>query len=122
MLPVLIEKCDIPPLLQSRLYANFRDSFDAGMKKLLAVFEQEGESAAQFEADTTKSVEAPCSTALSALPLADFRRRITNRMSRGEVGVIWFDVLGKKMDDDMANHPLPECVIELLVRARIAIR
>ena len=32
-----------------------------------------------------------------------------------KVGVIGRHVLGKKMDDDMANHPLPECVIELLV-------
>jgi hypothetical protein len=118
VLSALIEKCDIPPLLLHRLYADFRNSFEVGMKKLLAVFEQEGESTAQLVGTQASLTSAPCSAALSALPLAEFRRRITKRMNRSEVGIVWFDVFGKKMDDDMAHHPLPDCVIELLDRAK----
>jgi hypothetical protein len=118
VLPVLIEDCDIPPLLRSRLNADFRGDFEAGISKLLAVLEQEGESAVQVTTGPPRTTAAPCSTALSALPLADLRRRITKRMDRGEVGAIWYDVFGKKMDDDMASRPLVDCVIELLDRSK----
>jgi hypothetical protein len=46
VLPVLIEDCELPTLLKDRVYADFRDDFNTGLQKLLAVFEQEGESAA----------------------------------------------------------------------------
>jgi hypothetical protein len=118
VLPVLIDDCELPPLLKSRLYADFRTDFSAGLKKLLAVLTQESESASQAAPGPAPTSPTPCSAALSALPLADLRRRMTKRMSRTEVGVIWYDVIGKKMDDDMANRPLVDCVIELLDRAK----
>jgi hypothetical protein len=123
VLPVLIEECEIPPLLRSRLYADFRQSFEVGIGSLLRVLEQEGESAKDVARRTgpvlgRKSMAPPCSATLSQLPLADLRRRITKRMDRVEVGAIWYDAFGKKMDDDMANRPLVDCVIELLDRAK----
>jgi hypothetical protein len=118
VLPVLLEDCDVPPLLRSRLYADFRTDFAAGLKKLLAVLTQESESANQATPGSGTVSATPCTTTLSALPLADLRRRITKRMSRSEVGVIWYDFVGRKMDDDMANRPLVDCVIELIDRAK----
>lgn len=35
-------------------------------------------------------------------------------MSRSELGVVWWTVVGKRMDDDMAGRPLTDCVIALL--------
>jgi hypothetical protein len=118
VLPVLIENCDIPVLLRSRLYADFRTNFEQGLHSLLAVFEQEEKTAAQVSTGPTQIPAAPCSSSLSNLSLADLRRRMTKRMSRSEVGVIWFDVLGSKMENDMAGRPLVECVIDLLDQAR----
>jgi hypothetical protein len=35
ILPILIEDCEIPPLLSSIKYADFRKSFDSGIQELL---------------------------------------------------------------------------------------
>ncbi len=118
VLPVLIEPCDIPPLLRSRLYADFTGDFDLGLKKLLAVFEQESEPPAEVTAAATRSFAPPCSDVLAALRLADLRRRMTARMSRPDVAALWFDLFTKSLDDDMPNRPVGDCVIELIVRSQ----
>jgi hypothetical protein len=38
ILPVLIEDCEIPPLLTGRIHADFRGDFEIGLNSLLAVF------------------------------------------------------------------------------------
>ena len=87
VLPVLIEDCELPSLLKDRVYADFRRDFNAGLQKLLALFEQEGESAANVAQEVAINA-APCSQKLSGITLADLRRRITTRMDRSEVGVV----------------------------------
>jgi TIR domain len=114
VLPVLIEDCELPTLLKDRVYADFRHDFNAGLQKLLAVFEQEGESAANA-APEVPTKAAPCSQKLSAISLADLRRRMTKRMDRGDVGALWFAVLETVMENDMAGRQLSECVISLLI-------
>jgi len=37
ILPIVIDDCRIPLLLRDKLYADFREDFDTGFKKLLAV-------------------------------------------------------------------------------------
>lgn len=118
VLPVLIEPCDLPPLLRDRLYADFTTGFDAGMKKLLAVFEQENEPPADVTAAATRSFAPSCTETLAALRLADLRRRMTARMSRSDVADIWFDLFTKSLDDDMPTRPVGDCVIELIVRSQ----
>jgi hypothetical protein len=117
VLPVLIEDCELPQLLKDRVYADFRRDFNAGLRKLLAVFEQEGESAANV-APGVASTAGRCSEKLAAITLADLRRRITTRMGRTEVGALWFAVSETEMENDMAGRQLSECVIALLVRAK----
>jgi TIR domain len=117
VLPVLIEDCELPSLLRDRVYADFRSDFNAGLLKLLAVFEQEGESTE----DVAPKVAAPgalCSKKLSAITLADLRRRITRRMDRDEVSALWFAVLETRMENDMVGRQLSECVISLLDKAK----
>jgi hypothetical protein len=38
VIPVLIEDCNIPPLLQHKRYVDFRNSYDQGIQQLLEVF------------------------------------------------------------------------------------
>lgn len=118
VLPVLIEDCEMPVLLRSKLYADFRTSFEKGLQSLLAVFEHEETTTADVSKVTRQTRQTPCETSLSTLSLADLRRRMTKRMNRSEVGVLWFDVLGTKMENDMVGRPLAECVIELLDQSR----
>jgi hypothetical protein len=116
VLPVLMETCEIPALLSNRCYADFRSDFESGLKKLLAVLSQEDESAT-LETQNRSSAVAPLEP-LPAVQLANLRRRIVKCMDRAEVGVIWYDMFERKMEDDMAARPLVECVIELLDRAK----
>lgn len=51
-----------------------------------------------------------------ALSPALLRERITDGLSRSEVGVLWYDVLGGQMDDEMPGRSQSDCVIELLAR------
>lgn len=119
VLPALIDDCEIPILLRDRIYADFRQDFDAGLKALLRVFAQEAETAQTSEpAHRAAFAASSCRTTLAILKLAELRQRMTTRLSRGEVGTIWFDVLEAGMDDDMQNRTLAECVVELLLRAR----
>lgn len=38
ILPVVIEDCDIPPLLSDKVYADFRKGYSSGLNKLLDAF------------------------------------------------------------------------------------
>jgi hypothetical protein len=119
ILPALIDDCNIPILLEDRIYADFRTSFDDGINSLLRVFEQETLSAQSSEPVHQAAFAASnCKSKLATLKLADLRRRMSKRMSRDEVGVVWFDVFNTQMDDDMRGRTLVECVIELLDRCQ----
>jgi hypothetical protein len=45
LLPVLVEDCDIPPLLGHRRFADFRESYEAGLEELLGVFGRDTKAA-----------------------------------------------------------------------------
>src|SRR6516162_2150465 len=86
VLPVLIEDCELPSLLKDRVYADFRRDFNAGLQKLRALFEQEGESAANVAQEVAINA-APCSQKLSGITLADLRRHNNTRIDPCQVRV-----------------------------------
>jgi hypothetical protein len=45
LIPVLIQNCDVPPLLSHRRFADFRESYEAGFEELLEVFGRDSKSA-----------------------------------------------------------------------------
>ncbi len=79
VLPVLIEDCELPTLLKDRVYADFRHDFNTGLQKLLAVFGQEGESAANAapEVATKEASEFKDRTLLTT-----YLNRISSRFDR----------------------------------------
>jgi hypothetical protein len=120
VLPVVIDNCEIPPLLKDRKFADFRCDFAAGLQSLLRVFNQESATVPPLPSDAADRAGAHdhCPERLSGLKLAELRRRITKRMNRTEISTIWFDVFEARMDDDMKHSTLVECVIELIDRAK----
>lgn len=48
---------------------------------------------------------------------AKLREPITQGLTRSEVGVLWLELLGGSMDEEMPGRSQPDCVIELLARA-----
>lgn len=49
-------------------------------------------------------------------PPTDLRFRMTEKLTRTEVGAIWFDLFGTNMDEDMSGRAKSDCVIEMLSR------
>jgi TIR domain len=45
LLPVLVEDCDVPPLLNHRRFADFRENYEAGLEELLEVFGRDRKAA-----------------------------------------------------------------------------
>jgi hypothetical protein len=79
---------------------------------------KEGQSTADVTPEATAKAAAPCFKQLSAITLGDLRRRISKRMDRSEVAVLWFAILETRMEDDMAGRELSDCVISLLDKAK----
>jgi hypothetical protein len=115
VLPVLLENCEMPMLLRDRLYADFRANFNVGLQALVAAFEHEGESAVNV---------APLGPTTASTSLTPGRLRenlqglLSDRMTRAEVGRLWYAVLQTGMDDEMGHRPKSDCAIELLVQAK----
>lgn len=57
-----------------------------------------------------------CPDILAAIPRAELRRRICGHLSRKQVSVLWYDVLQSRMDDEVPEQPIANCVMELLLR------
>lgn len=117
VLPVLIEDVDIPPLFRDRLYADFRSSYKDGLDALIKAFRQEDLVPLVTEPAPLAPSVSPCVALLDSLTKADLRRRIRRKLSRGEVGVIWYDTLFSDMDNDLPGSNIDKCIIELIERA-----
>jgi len=135
ILPVLIEECELPPLLRDRVYADFRQNYQTGIEKLAEVIKWAtgttlsitgrgigaGQSDFETVADVVESAapqEMDCLTHLSRLELGELRKRMTKKMERSEVAAVWFDTLETNMDNDMVGRTLAECVFYLIDRAK----
>jgi TIR domain len=116
VLPVLLEDCELPMLLRDRLYADFRADFNVGLQALLAALEHEGESAVDV-APSEPTIAAPASITPARLR-ENLQGLLSDRMSRTEVGRLWYAVLEARMDDEMGQRPKSDCVIELLEQAK----
>lgn len=128
VLPVRIDDCEIPPLLEPRVFADFRDDYDAGLAQLLTALDNEArtgsevvakEDAEQPATRASAPVASKCMGKLAQVSLGDLRRRMCDRLERSEVGDVWFDTFGgDQMDDAYPDRPKSECVRGLIDRAR----
>ena len=133
VLPVLIDDCEIPPLLRDRVYADFRSDYDAGLAALLGVLEQESESAATLSQPEPRGASLSARARIAPAPqpagtgaeeiianleLAELRRRISRRLERHEIAAIWYDTLEQSMEEDMVGRTQLDCVVSLLDRAK----
>jgi hypothetical protein len=116
VLPVLLEDCELPMLLRDRLYADFRTDFNAGLQALVAALEQEGELAIDVASLGPATSVAP---PLSPDRLREnLQRLLSDRMTRAEIGRLWYAVLETGMDDEMGQRQKSDYVIELLLQAK----
>jgi len=121
VLPVVIEECEVPALLKAKLYADFRREFDSGLKSLLDILLRESVSAARAseeELPEGTGDESSCYYTLIELSLAELRKRMSKRLSRTEVGTLWFDLFEESIEDAIPGREKVECVIGLIEKCR----
>jgi hypothetical protein len=118
ILPARIDDTALPPLLRDRIYADFRRDYRLGLNSLLQVLLQEYNTAASTYGKVIQPGNSGAAVHLSNIKLADLRRLIVRRLSREEVGVLWYGILSSSMDDDMAGRDKQSCVVELLIKAQ----
>jgi len=112
VLPALIEDCDLPVLLQDRVYADFRVDYQTGLSALLEVLAQE------TKPQTPRLRGQGCIGSLRSLAPADLRRRLEKHLSRDNLRVVWHATLDTDMEDDMRNSKLQICALELILQCQ----
>jgi TIR domain len=120
LLPAKVDNVDMPLELRGLLYIDFSKSVDDGAAKLAGFLRSEDKKASSFFSGTRGRPPGPpdCEDRLLALEIADLRFEISRRLTKDELGVIWFDTLEAKMDSDI--NPVSTGVIatELIYRAQ----
>jgi hypothetical protein len=116
----------IPPELSRYQYIDFENA-ESGLQRLITFLDDQfrirGRSVPQRPDPNIVFRRGPvlnfvsCPAILAALPRSELRRRICKGLSRKEVAVLWYDVLGGRMDDELPEQPLANCAMELLLRS-----
>ena len=120
VLPVRIDDSIAPPLLRDRLYADFRHDYQAGLRSLVEVFNQESPPTDIRESWRTypSTPLETCMAALIAQSDADVRRRIHRRLDRTQIRAVWHAVLDDDMNDHMEGRDKLACALDLVIRSR----
>lgn len=126
ILPVIIDDCDVPPLLKTLVYADFRHDYVKGMESLLQTLDNEALPAGDIMVlrdrqppQANSDAAEDCPAKLMTLTLGELRRRIIGFLNRGDVADVWYDTFnGDMMDDELPSKPMNECVRFLIDRAR----
>jgi hypothetical protein len=92
----------------------------SGNAKFVAICESLlGQSVPEQEGDTRLGPAPENSTAQQdTIRPEELRRVMTERLNRGEVSALWFDLFASILDNDLPGRPLQECVVGLIARAR----
>ena len=130
VIPILYRSCDIPPLLQDRIYADFRNSaeepFRYALQKLLEIFRMEEGSPEVRQTSQTKQPHLPdchkqledhCISHLEQLSLADLRRAMS-RLSEAELALAWHSVMEGDMYDCGRRLEKIEYVLKLILEVQ----
>ena len=125
VIPVLIEDCELPIVLRQNLYVDFRGFRDPniyarGLAQLIKVFIQEFTDNAPpgLHIYAAQEHEPACEEKLRDLTGGELRRRIAAAMSREEIEVLWGDVFGERLNDELPQVGKDKCVVELILRCK----
>lgn len=124
--PILLSQVQVPFEFRGLLFIDGRPSLGEAIKRLLEflrsqltrVEEVEPRQIMRKSADERVMAWKTCQDKLRELKMGDLRYHLTERLTLAEVKVVWYDVFGKKMDDEVQAQNLAMCCVELLDRSR----
>lgn len=125
-IPFLLGNAEVPFPFRGLLYIDGRPSLGAAIQKLLEFFRSQLELISVLEPREMfrKSMDdnvrqwRTCQDKLRALEVRQLRYHLTDKLTLGDIKVLWFDVFGRKMDDEVPAQNLAGCCVELLDRSR----
>lgn len=126
VVPVLLQGSAIPFEFKGLLNIDFRPSFTDGLQKMRDFFL--GQAAViddieprhlmlKSQEDTVRKRLA-CNEALRKLSLGDLRYLVAERLSLEDVEVVWFDLFGRRMADEVQVRNVSLSCVELIDRSR----
>ncbi len=126
VVPALLQGSDVPLEFKGLLTIDFRTSFADGLKKLRDFFQSQAaviddieprHLMLKSEGDTVRKRLA-CNEALRDMSLGDLRYLVAERLSIEDVEVVWFDLFGRRMTDEVQVRNLALSCVELIDRSR----
>ncbi|MGV8985095.1 MAG: toll/interleukin-1 receptor domain-containing protein [Cypionkella sp.] len=126
IVPILLDNTEVPFELAGLLYLDFSKSLSMGLKALRDFFVsqqtdvgllEERQIMLKSDSDATHRRRA-CNESLRGITLGELRHRVTDRISLEEVGVIWFDLFERRMNDEVHVSNLAASTVELIDRCR----
>ncbi|MEM1228516.1 MAG: toll/interleukin-1 receptor domain-containing protein [Planctomycetota bacterium] len=116
LLPVLIDDCEIPPLLRPKLYVDLQD-YDSGLATLQGFLATDSSPLGNSDPSSKGLTLSSCASQLSSMTGGQLRRGLTN-LGRDQLKLLWFDTLNSDMDDDHRHDLLGICAMQLVQRCQ----
>jgi hypothetical protein len=125
VLPMIFDGADVPFEFRGLLYIDARQSLAAGIEKLVEFFRTELTPSSQLDnrMTTRKSADPgilawkSCQDTLRALPVAELRFHLTQKLSLNDLRVLWFDVFETEMENDVQVQSPALCSVQILARS-----
>ena len=125
-IPMLLDDVDVPLEFKGLLYIDARKSLQAGIDKLVQYLRAQEETVEGIDNrmivrksdDPRVRAQRECQNRLRSLVLGELRYYMTERLSISDIQTLWFDLFGRKMEDETSITRVSLCTIELLDRAR----
>lgn len=126
VVPALLQGSDVPFEFKGLLTIDFRSSFSDGLEKLKDFFQSQAAVINDIEprhvllksdGDAVRK-RVTCNETLRDMSLGDLRYLVAERLSIEDVEVVWFDLFGRRMADEVQVRNLALSCVELIDRSR----
>lgn len=126
VVPVMLQGSAIPLEFRGLLSIDFRQSFADGLQKLNDFFLSQAAVIENIDPrhimlksnDESVRKRLTCNESLRKLSLGDLRYLVAERLSLEDVEVVWFDLFGRRMTDEVQVRNLALSCVELIDRSR----
>ncbi|MCY1644066.1 MULTISPECIES: toll/interleukin-1 receptor domain-containing protein [Methylobacteriaceae] len=125
IVPALTDNAELPIEFSGYLYIDFRESFAKGLAQLRRFFKSQSETSEALSFGFRQSSPIkhhggpnPCVDTLGRAKLGSLRYAMSDRLTIDQIGVIWFDIFERRMDDDVNRPNVAMACVELIDRAR----
>lgn len=127
VVPLLIEKAEVPFEFRGLLYIDASKDFARGMTELIRYFVAQRTKVGKLDqrwiirksGDDREIIQRRCQEKLRELELGDLRYEMADRLSIDDVAVLWFDIFNRQMRDETNDRTLALTCATMIDRSRL---